>query len=302
MATGRSSICAATGLGDPLDWTLPPVDGDAGRYKVGGRFAAGADTWPATGRRAGGAGRRITDSPDPGRNGQPCGVLASGDCPFHRRKREIGAALAAAAGTVAGLGRGDRRAERGLSSWRMEAVVHTPAFARSRWSIRWGRATCSTGRSCLPWPRASQSSAAIRFASATAALKCTQLGGRSGTPSRGEVLAADGQRTPDADIGARAGAVSQRKRSEIFERFRRRRDHQTGQSGQARSIGRGGRITVIFNDRWYQSKNPAPARASNAPASARPRSAPASAGPSTMSASSARPAMGVSQDPSSRAR
>lgn len=173
------------GLGDPLDWTLPPVDGVLGdtRWKAGSLQAL------TLARQAGVPGVLDGESPIPRTLAETAShvVFSLQGIAHFTGESAVGAALAAAAGRLPGWV-AVTDGPNGVYHMEDGAVVHTPAFAVEVVDTL-GAGDVFHGAFVLALAEGQPEQAAIRFASATAALKCTQLGGRSGTPSRGEVLA-----------------------------------------------------------------------------------------------------------------
>jgi sulfofructose kinase len=175
-----------TGLGDPLDWTLPErIDA----VLADTRWEAGATQALTLARERGIPGVLDGESPIP----QALAALAShvvfsmqGIAHF-TGDSAVGAALAVAAhrlpGWVAVTDGGN-----GTYHWKDGSVVHTPAF-RVHVVDTLGAGDVFHGAFTLALAEGLDEGAAIRFASATAALKCTRRGGRAGTPSRAEVAA-----------------------------------------------------------------------------------------------------------------
>ncbi len=156
-------------------------------HALAGRRARGAARGPR--RRAAGCARRRP--PDSGRRGAAAGGYARGV--LGRRARRLSAASTSPGGHWSRSGaslpgwccryRGGRGRVRARAAAGCGGSRHSPC----PWSTRSARATSGTARSRWRWPKGRDEAAAMRFASAAAALK-VQRGRRArGAPTRAEL-------------------------------------------------------------------------------------------------------------------
>lgn len=185
-ATGERQIVNVRGvnLGDPTNWVLPE---QLGAVLADTRWEAGALTALKLAQARGIPSVLDGETPVPDILAQTAThVIFSkqGICGFTGEQDKITALRSAQAKLDAWLAVTD--GAEGVHYFNGDEIIHAPAF-RVRAVDTLGAGDVWHGAFALALAEGQDEVSAVRFASAAAALKCKQLGGRAGTPGRVDV-------------------------------------------------------------------------------------------------------------------
>lgn len=174
-----------SGLGDPLDWTLPDrIDA----VLADTRWQAGAAQALGLARARGVPGVLDGEAPIPPELAAMAShvVFSLQGISHFTGESAVGAALTVAAMRLPGVWVGVTDGPNGTYHMAGDSVAHIPAFRVAAVDTL-GAGDVFHGAFAHALAEGMAEEPAIRFASATAALKCTRRGGRAGTPGRAEV-------------------------------------------------------------------------------------------------------------------